>query len=92
MYRESHEGLHRTIDRLEGELYDLTSVRRRSHERTLWLVTAMSLLCAAAGFLSATGSRAHAREVEQRLWQTEARLGVKTRDLYQCLDLARSAP
>jgi hypothetical protein len=91
MYRESHEGLLRTIVRLERELEGLTSVRRGARERGLWFLTAVSLLCAVTGVSAAAASREHAQNVEQTLRRTRARLDVKTSDLDQCLALARRA-
>jgi hypothetical protein len=91
MYRESHDGLLHTIDRLHRELGDLGTVRPRSYERTLWFVTAASVLCAVLGLSAASASRAHTREVEATLSQTRARLTVKASDLAQCLDLARES-
>jgi hypothetical protein len=91
MYREPYDALVETIDRLQRELGDVAGFRRRFPERLLWFVTATSVLGAVLAIAALTASRAHARQLEETLSTTRARLDAKTQALGQCESFAQDS-
>jgi hypothetical protein len=91
MYREPYDALIATIDRLQRELDDVAPLRRRPRGRLLVFVTAMSVLCAILCLSALGASRAHVRDLEERLSTTRARLDAKTQALGQCESFARDS-
>ncbi|HEY8041149.1 MAG TPA: hypothetical protein VIF15_15185 [Polyangiaceae bacterium] len=90
MYRDSHDTLAETIERLEQELREVRALRapRRPRERVLWTVTVLSVAAALFAGAAAGAARARADELALRFEGAALRLELKTRDLGACESLA----
>jgi hypothetical protein len=86
MYRASHDSLASTIARLEDELRTLQALRApaRPAERTLWVVTAVSLLLAVFAGAAVVSLHDRAADAERRFEGARVRLERKTQDLGTC--------
>ena len=90
MYRDSQHSFAQTIERLEQELAELQAVHRppRPRERTLWAVTALSVVAATLAVVACASSRERAAVLQMRLDAAATRLDVKTQDLNECVSMA----
>ena len=90
MYRDSQQSFAETIERLERELAELQAVHRppRPRERTLWAVTALSVIGATLAGVACASARERAATLQVRYEAAAARLDVKTQDLNECVSLA----
>ena len=90
MYRDSQHSFAQTIERLETELAELQAVHRppRPRERTLWAVTALSVVAAILAGAACASAHARAAMLKQRFDAAATRLDAKTQDLNECVTLA----